>query len=121
MKRSDWSFLVSLLGCASMIACGTPGAPMPPALERARPVTDLRAARKGNKVYLAWTVPARTTDHQTVRHPGPTRVCRSLNVEIGDCKTPAVEIPAARFPVPPFESKKGAPPPKIQASYTDTL
>jgi hypothetical protein len=121
MKRYDWNFLLGMLSCAVVAACGTPGAPLPPALELARPVTDLRAARKGDRVYLAWTVPAQTTDHQAVRHPGPTRVCRSLNVAIGDCKTPAAEIPAARFPVPAIESKKGVPPPKIQASYTDIL
>jgi hypothetical protein len=121
MKRFDWNFLLGMLGCAVLIACGTPGAPMPPALELARPVTDLRAARKGDRVYLAWTVPVQTTDHQTVRNPGPTRVCRSLTVEIGDCKAPAAEISAAQFPVPPFESKKGASAPKIQASYADTL
>ena len=121
MQRSDWNFLMVVLACAVLAACGTPGAPMPPELELARPVTDLRAARKGDRVYLAWTVPAQTTDHQTVRHPGPTRVCRSLNLEIGDCKTPAAEIAAAQFPVPSFNSKKGAPAPKVQASYTDTL
>jgi hypothetical protein len=122
MKRSDWTFLIALIGCAVvLVACGTPGAPLPPALELARPVTDLRAVRKADRVYLAWTVPAQTTDHQTLRHPGPTRICRSLQLEIGDCKTPAAEIPAAQFPVPAFDSKKGAPAPKIQASYTDTL
>jgi hypothetical protein len=121
MQRSDWNFLMVVLACAVLAACGTPGAPMPPELELARPVTDLRAARKGNRVYLAWTVPAQTTDHQTVRHPGPTRVCRSLNLEIGDCKTPEAEIPAGQFPVPSFNSKKGAPAPKIQASFTETL
>jgi hypothetical protein len=31
------------------------------------------------------------------------------------------EIPAAKFPVPAFNSKKGAPAPKIQASYVDVL
>ena len=90
-------------------------------LELARPVTDLRAARKGDRVFLAWTVPAQTTDHQTVRHPGPTRICRSFSLEIGDFKTPAAEIPAARFPVPPFDSKRGAAAPRIQATYADTL
>jgi hypothetical protein len=122
MKRgSQRNFLMCMLACATLTACGTPGAPMPPELELARPVTDLRAARKGDRVYLAWTVPAQTTDHQTMRHPGPTRICRSFGLEIGECKTPAAEIPAAQFPVPPFDSKKGAPAPKIQASYTDIL
>jgi hypothetical protein len=121
MQRSNWNFLTGVLACMLLAACGTPGAPMPPALELARPVTDLRAARKGDKVYLAWTVPAQTTDHQAVRHPGVTRVCRSVNLEIGNCKTPAAEIPAVQFPVPPFDSKNGDPAPKIQAGYTDTL
>jgi hypothetical protein len=121
MTRFDWAFLVGLLGGAGLIACGTPGAPLPPALELAKPVTDLRAIRKGDKVFLAWTVPARTTDHQAIRHPGQTRVCRSLKIEIGDCKTPVAEIAYQQFPVPHFDWKKGAPAPKIQASYTDTL
>jgi len=121
MKRCNRNFLMCILACAGLTACGTPGAPMPPELELARPVTDLRAARKADRVYLAWTVPTQTTDHQTVRHPGPTRICRSFGLENGECKTPAAEIPAARFPLPPFDSKKGAPAPKIQASYTDVL
>jgi hypothetical protein len=125
MKFSERNLLIGMVGCALLAGCGTPGAPMPPALELARPVTDLRAARKGDKVYLAWTVPAQTTDHQSVRHPGPTRICRSLGAKIEDCKPPVAEITASQFPVP-VESKKrgakkGAPAPKIQASYTDTL
>ena len=70
MKRSDWNILICMLGSAVLVSCGTPGVPIPPALELAKPVTDLRAARKGDRVYLAWTVPAKTTDRQTVRHPG---------------------------------------------------
>jgi len=119
MKRADWNLLTCVLGAAVLASCGTPGVPMPPVLELARPVTDLRAARKGAKVYLAWTVPSKTTDHQTVRHPGPTRICRSLKVEIGECKNPVAEIPASQFPVP--APKKNETVPKIQASYTDTL
>jgi len=121
MKPSNRNLLTCMLACAVLTSCGTPGAPMPPELELSRPVTDLRAARKGDRVFLAWTVPAQTTDHQTVRHPGPTRICRSFNLETGDCKTPAAEIPAAQFPIPSFDSKRGAPAPRIQATYTDTL
>ena len=58
MKRSDWNILICVLGSAVLVSCGAPGVPIPPALELAKPVTDLRAARKGDKVYLAWTVPA---------------------------------------------------------------
>ena len=34
--------------------------------------------RKGNKVYLTWTTPTQTTDHQTIRHLGATRICRNV-------------------------------------------
>jgi fibronectin type 3 domain-containing protein len=121
MKRSDWNILVCVLGGAVFASCGAPGVPIPPALELAKPVTDLRAARKGDKVYLAWTVPAKTTDRQTVRHPGLTRVCRSLKVLVADCKNPTAEISAAQFPLPAASNRHGALPPKVQANYTDIL
>ena len=122
MKRSDWNILICVLGSAVLFSCGAPGVPIPPALELAKPVTDLRAARKGDKVYLAWTVPAKTTDRQTVRHPGMTLVCRSLKVPLIDCKNRAAEIPATQFPQPGSESAKaGTPAAKVQANYTDIL
>lgn len=121
MKRSDWNILICALGSAVLASCGYPGVPIPPALELAKPVTDLRAARKGDKVYLAWTVPAKTTDRQTVRHPGVTCVCRSLKVPVADCKIRAAEIPAAQFPLPAASNRNGALPPKVQANYTDIL
>jgi hypothetical protein len=122
MKRSGWNFLICVLGSAVLASCGYPGVPIPPVLELAKPVTDLRAARKGDKVYLAWTVPAKTTDRQTVRHPGVTRICRSLQVPAADCKNPVAEIPATQFPVPASNSNRnGALSPKVEANYTDTL
>ena len=99
MKRFDWDILICALGSAVLASCGAPGVPIPPSLELAKPVTDLRAARKGDKVYLAWTVPSKTTDRQTVRHPGATLICRSLKVPVTDCKNPAAKIPAAQFPL----------------------
>jgi hypothetical protein len=108
------------MSCALLISCGTPGVPMPPALEMAKPVTDLRGSRKGAKVYLMWTVPDKTTDHQTVRHPGSTRICRSLGREIGDCKNPVAEIPASQFPLAEVK-KRNTVAPKVQASYGDML
>jgi hypothetical protein len=121
MKRADWNVLICGLGCAVLVACGAPGVPIPPTLELARPVSDLHVARKGDNVYLVWTVPARTTDRQTVRHPGPTRVCRSLKIELRDCEKPVAEIPASRFPSPQIETGKGTGAAKVQASYTDIL
>jgi len=43
-----------LIAMATLVAigCGSPGVPLPPSLELARPVTDLRAARKGNPLNL---------------------------------------------------------------------
>src|SRR5450755_4727206 len=122
MKRSAWNILIGVLGSAVLVSCGAPGVPIPPALELAKPVTDLRAARKGDKVYLAWTVPPKTIDRQTVRHPGTTLVCRSLKLPLTECKDPAAKIPATQFPLPGAESTKpGTPASKVQANYTDIL
>ncbi len=122
MKRSGWNILICVLGNAVLVSCGYPGVPIPPALELAKPVTDLRAARKGDKVFVVWTVPAKTTDRQTVRHPGVTRVCRSLQVPVADCKNPVAEIPATQFPLPTGNSNRNrALPPKVEANYTDIL
>lgn len=122
MKRSHSSILICVLGSAVLVSCGYPGVPIPPALELAKPVTDLRAARKGDKVYLAWTVPAKTTDRQSVRHPGATRICRSLKVPLADCKNPVAEIPAAQFPLPaPQAEHEGVLPAKVEANYIDIL
>jgi hypothetical protein len=122
MKRSDWNVLACVLGSAVLVSCGAPGVPIPPSLELAKPVTDLRAARKGDKVFLAWTVPSKTADRQAIRHPGETLVCRSLKSPVDDCKNPITKIPASRFPSSsPPSTAKGGPPAKFEASYTDTL
>jgi hypothetical protein len=121
MKRADWNVLICGLGCAVLVACGAPGVPIPPTLELARPVSDLHAARKGDNVYLVWTVPARTTDRQTIRHRGPTRICRSLKIDLRDCEKPVAEIPASRFPAPGKNTGKAATAAKVEANYTDIL
>jgi hypothetical protein len=122
MKRSGWNILICVLGSGMLVSCGYPGVPIPPALELAKPVTDLRAARKGDKVYLAWTVPAKTTDRQSVRHPGVTRICRSLQAPVADCNNPAAEIPATQFPLRSAGSSgNGTLAPKVEANYTDVL
>jgi hypothetical protein len=120
MKRSDWNILICVLGCAVYVSCGAPGIPIPPSLELAKPVNDLRAARKGDKVYLAWTVPSRTVDRQSVHHPGATRICRSLTVPVADCKNPVAEVPPGPLPAV-GSSRSNSPAPKVEASYTDVL
>ena len=106
-----------------LTACGAPGPPLPPSLELPQPVTDLRAARKGDKVFLTWTVPSKTTDLQNVRHLGPTRVCRSLQAPMTQCDSVG-EVPTSQLVLSSSSrssSKKGSAPSPVQASYTDTL
>ena len=97
-----------------LAACATIGPPQPPSLELPKPPTDLRASRKGDRVNLAWTIPTMTTDRETIRNLGPTRICRGIG-EWNACNTPVGEIKTS---IP--KSKAGAAP-KPQASYTDTL
>ncbi|MFI5071232.1 MAG: hypothetical protein ACHP8A_10115 [Terriglobales bacterium] len=106
--------LVSLLGASLLTSCGTPGIPLPPSLELPNPVADLHAKRKGDKVYLTWTAPARTTDRQPIRHFGPTRICRRAGL-LETCGAAITEVPT----VPPkIPAKNPTPQPQ---SYTDTL
>jgi hypothetical protein len=114
LLRGQWLGLAALIwltGCASI------GAPLPPSLELPRPPEDLRAARKGDKVTLTWTIPARTMDRQRVRYLGNTNVCRSLDPTLTACGKPAGEA----VPPPDFARKNEPGSQKLTASYTDTL
>jgi hypothetical protein len=98
--------LIGLAGCATMAP------PQPPSLALPKPPSDLRAARKGDKVVLTWTIPALTTDRQTERTIGLTRICRSTETQLTQCGTPVGQAPA----------EHAAPTGKKQAAtYTDTL
>jgi hypothetical protein len=111
-----------LAGTAALCGCAKVGAPIPPALELPKAPTDLRATRKGDKVYLTWSVPTATTERATVRRLGTTQVCRSLEVAMSTCGTPVGEVTASQFPVPAaVKNKSSNPPAKVQASYSDTL
>jgi len=111
----------AVLALAGLLAgCASVGAPVPPSLELPKPPTDLRAVRKGSKVYLFWTVPTRTTDRQSVRRPGPTRICRSMVAIMSECDTPVGDVPPANGTEPASEGKTG-PNRKPQAEFTDTL
>ena len=87
---------IALIGSAFLIfaiGCGTPGAPQPPSLELPRPVDDLTAARKGNRVMLTWTPPARTTDKQNITKSGVTHVCRvASQFPIIECGAPVATL-----------------------------
>jgi hypothetical protein len=116
MNRFHSNLFLLLFAAVLLTACGTPGAPLPPSLELPKPVTDLRAARKGDKVYLAWSPPTQTTERQTIRHLGPTRVCRSLETPMKDCVSVVRQLPPARLPRSGSQTT-----PKSQAEYIDSL
>lgn len=103
--------LVWLTGCASI------GPPLPPSLELPKAPSDLRAARKGDRVVLTWTIPARTSDRQRVRFLGKTHICRSLEPTIKECGTPVGDAP----PPADFAESNKSSTKKLTASITDTL
>jgi hypothetical protein len=117
MKPFIATVVLLVCGAAALVGCGVPGVPKAPSLWLPEPVTDLRSIRKGNNVYLDWTVPTETTDRLPVRRLGPTRVCRSLAV-MNDCANPAGEVPAAQVS---GTSPRQSPPGKMQATYIDRL
>jgi hypothetical protein len=87
----------ALLLLSLLSACGSPGAPLPPSLELARPVRDLRATRKGNTVTLTWTAPTKTTEGRNIRHSGPTKICQATE-SMKECGAPLAKLPPARTP-----------------------
>jgi hypothetical protein len=101
------------LAAVLMTGCGSPGVPLPPSLELARPVSDLRAVRKGDQVTLTWTVPTRTTDGHNIRHLGATQICRSTGSVLQTCAAPIAEVA--------FQKTRAEEGGKLLASYTDQL
>jgi hypothetical protein len=97
-------------------ACATIGPPLPPSLELPKPPLDLRARRKGDQVTLTWTIPSVTTDRQTVRSAGATRICRGLEGLLTQCGTPVGEA----APHSSLATAKSAGQ-KIAGSYVDSL
>jgi hypothetical protein len=109
------SILLAICFCGLLLAagCAAPGAPQPPSLRLPVAVDNLSAVRKGHRVILTWSPPTETTDHQSMRWPTTTRVCRVLNqFPINQCGEVVAEIksselvsvlPAARRPVVSFE------------------
>jgi hypothetical protein len=121
IRRHLWSAPFASLLLIALISCGAPGPPLPPSLELAKPVSDLRASRKGNRVSLSWTVPSETTDFALVRHLGPTHICRGAQPETNRCGAVASEI---QPPQPVARSVRGRKKPEIKAvnaSATDLL
>ena len=102
--------LLAMLAAALLLAgCGVPGAPMPPSLDLAQPPGDLKATRKGDKVTLNWTAPAKTTDGALVKNVGEMKICRSSQPVFDKCTEPVGDLQTGSF-------KPGS-----EASYIQTL
>jgi hypothetical protein len=112
------SILVAfLLFGAGLVGCGTPGAPQPPSLQLARPVDDLTASRKGDKVQLDWTLPRKNTDRTLVKNIPKSMVCRHDGTALMSGCTSVVAVQN-----PKFEQKsKGEQPAAVNMKYVDTL
>jgi len=116
MKVWKVSLALAIAGLLPLGGCASIGPPEAPSLELPKPPTDLRAARKGDKVTLTWTVPSRTTERQSVKYLGNTEICRSLTPGPKQCGT---EIGNAAPPAD-FESTRRSGK-KLTASFVDTL
>jgi hypothetical protein len=116
MRRSALTVWLPLCLPLVFTACATIAPPLPPSLELPKPPSDLRATRRGDRVTLTWTAPAVTTDRQTARSVGPTRICRGIGQPLTQCGTSIGEAPAELAPNAPQLSKA-----KGTRSYADTL
>jgi hypothetical protein len=104
-----------LIAMATLVAigCGSPGVPLPPSLEVARPVSDLRATRKGNRVTLTWSPPTQTTEQRNLKRAQTVEICRGF-AAMKQCGVPVAKIP---FPKPAVKQTQRA----QQETYTDEL
>ncbi len=106
--------LPAILICLLVIGvagCGTPGAPLPPSLGIPKPVSDLRALRKGASVTLSWSAPTDTTDGALVRKRGKMVLSRSVSDSgaAGAAAQVVAEVPlesALKEPEPPAPAAK---------------
>ncbi len=102
---------------ATLTGCGTPGAPQLPSLQLARPVDDLTASRKGDKVQLDWTLPRKNTDRTLVKNIPQTRICRHEGTALMSGCTVAATVQNPE----PEEKNKHEQPPAVHMKYVDTL
>src|SRR5882762_11004952 len=103
---------VLLAGCAQMAP------PVPPSLELPKTVTDLKAVRKGDKVYLRWTLPTQTTDGESVSRFGVTRICRSFDDAAKQCDEVGKVAPMHTTKA---STDVNAPVVTTEANYTDVI
>ncbi len=131
MKLPVDKFVAATALCLLLASCAQTGPPLPPSLELPKPVSDLHASRKGNRVTLTWSEPTLTTDRQNVRYIGSTLVCRGLEAEITTCGAPVATLPAppplprqhksAKTTLKKTAAQKAAAPTPTPEVYLDTL
>ena len=116
MKVWTGRLALTMAGMLALAGCASIGPPEAPSLELPKPPIDLRAARKGDRVTLTWTVPSRTTERQSVKYMGKTQICRSLTGALKQCGT------AVGNTAPPgdFETARRSGK-KLTARFIDTL
>jgi hypothetical protein len=117
MKIHRGQLLLAIAASIWISGCASIGPPLPPSLELPHPPSDLKAIRKGDKVTLTWTVPALTTDRQSVRYLGKAQICRSVDAVLVACGVPVGEVATPED----FASKGQPPEKKLQAKFSETL
>jgi hypothetical protein len=80
------ALLVGLAAALTLGGCGMPGAPLPPTLNLALPISDLAAIRAGDSVSLTWTMPKKNTDKLLLKGNLQVRICRREGAT-GSCAT----------------------------------
>jgi hypothetical protein len=118
------SRLVGLIGNFLLLlvlaGCGMPGAPLPPSLNLPRPVEDLTASRRGNKVDLEWTLPSKNTDRTNIKFNPTTSICRRVGTTLmAKCEIIAELAPPTPKPAPKLKGK--GPPGDVHIHYVDNL
>ena len=110
------AYIITLiLGLATLLGCGVPGAPLPPSADIPRFVGDLKAVRKGDTVTLTWTTPTETSDGELIRKPGKMLVQRALR---SGQSSELVFQTISELPLQPTLKDHGR---AEQATATDTL
>jgi len=107
----------AVLALFGLTGCGMPGAPQLPSLQLARPVDDLTASRKGNRVQLDWTLPRKNTDRTLVKNVPLTRICRHSGTSLMAVCTEVGTVQNPKIP----EVPKGESQPTLHVTYVDTL
>src|SRR5215470_18071695 len=114
--RTPVLFII-FLAVVTLCGCGTPGAPLPPSFGIPKPVSDLKAVRKGDHVTVTWSTPEETTDGELMRKPGKMVLSRSLPSPAAPAEGSRI-MTVAVLPLPPA-LKEQASPPVVQDALGD--